>query len=294
VEVGLQGRLVLFDNAQAFLDAAGEMLYAQETVNNLILGVSERLVRDPNAYENPFFACFVNAEGEVLLAAVMTPPHNLILAGIDDFEMGITPLITHFKQESRGVPGVIGPVHMVEPFVRVWESIIGQATELSMNQRVYELRSVEMPPMLLGQFRCANPPDIPVITHWFQAFESEALRETHALEPQRVAKMVNEGQFFLWDRSGMPVSMAMYTRPIAHSITVSGVYTPPAKRRQGYATALVAHLSQHLLDEGYQFVNLFTDLANPTSNAIYQKIGYQLVCDFCVYTFMDQVEVNEG
>ena len=75
--------------------------------------------------------------------------------------------------------------------------------------------------------------------------------------------------------------------PIAHSITIGGVYTPPEHRRKGYATALVARLSQHLLGLGYQFVNLFTDLSNPTSNSIYCKIGYNPVCDFRMYAFGD-------
>lgn len=280
-------KLSVFKAAQPFLSAAGEMLYAHETVNNLMLGVSERLVRDPHAYEQPFFAVVVDATEEVQLAAVMTPPHNLILAGTEDFEMGIRPLITHFKQEPSNVPGVIGPVQIVEVFIREWDNIIGQPAELSMSQRVYELRSVEMPPMPEGQFRRAGSADIPIILGWYRAFEREALGEERGADPVRIEKLVDAGQFFIWEKGAVPCSMALHTRPIAHSITVSGVYTPPVQRRQGYATALVAHLSQHLLDEGYQFVNLFTDLANPTSNAIYQKIGYRPVCDFCVYKFTD-------
>ncbi len=79
--------------------------------------------------------------------------------------------------------------------------------------------------------------------------------------------------------------MAGKSRPTAHGISVGPVYTPPSLRGRGYATALVAELSQHLLDSGYQFTTLFTDLANPTSNSIYQKIGYQPVCDFTEYAF---------
>ena len=97
--------------------------------------------------------------------------------------------------------------------------------------------------------------------------------------------MITGGQVFVWEHHGEPVSMAIKTRPIAHSITVSGVYTPPEYRRQGYATALVARLSQHLLDSGYKFINLFTDLGNPTSNSIYRKIGYHPVCDFRMVSF---------
>jgi predicted GNAT family acetyltransferase len=57
------------------------------------------------------------------------------------------------------------------------------------------------------------------------------------------------------------------------------VYTPPHLRKQGYATSCVAALTQRMLDSGKRFCCLYTDLTNPTSNAIYQKIGYQPVCD---------------
>jgi hypothetical protein len=71
-------------------------------------------------------------------------------------------------------------------------------------------------------------------------------------------------------------------------VTVSAVYTPREQRQHGYASALVARLSQHLLDMGYEFVTLFTDLENPTSNAIYQKIGYHPVIDFRSYKFIEK------
>jgi predicted GNAT family acetyltransferase len=82
---------------------------------------------------------------------------------------------------------------------------------------------------------------------------------------------------------GEPVSMAIRSRPTRHGISVSGVYTPPEQRRHGYATACVAALSQKLLDQGYQFCSLFTDLANPTSNSIYMQVGYRPVADFDKY-----------
>ncbi|MFO7545350.1 MAG: GNAT family N-acetyltransferase, partial [Trueperaceae bacterium] len=56
-------------------------------------------------------------------------------------------------------------------------------------------------------------------------------------------------------------------------------------RRRGYATALVAAVTQAMLDEGRRFCSLFTDLANPTSNAIYQRIGYRPVSDVAVIDF---------
>jgi predicted GNAT family acetyltransferase len=278
--------LSIYQDAQGFLAAAGTTLYGRETVNNLILGVSERLYNDPRAYENPFFAAVSNADGEVLLAALMTPPHNLILAGEAGAEAGYALLAAHLQ--NHPIPGVIAPAEIAEGFGQAWGRQTGDAVEIGMRQRVYELRTVQMPTRPPGAFRLAIPADIPIIAKWFQAFEVEALRETHHLDLGHAQRLVTAGNAFVWEREGKLVSMAIKTRPIAHSITVSGVYTPLTQRCQGYASALVAHLSQRLLDEGYQFVNLFTDLDNPTSNKIYQAIGYQPVCDFCVVSFTSE------
>jgi len=90
---------------------------------------------------------------------------------------------------------------------------------------------------------------------------------------------------YLWETSSGPVALAGYSGPTPHGVRVGPVYTPPEARGHGYASALVAALSQLLLDEGRQFVFLFTDLANPTSNHIYQQIGYEAVSDITEYTF---------
>jgi hypothetical protein len=43
-------------------------------------------------------------------------------------------------------------------------------------------------------------------------------------------------------------------------------------------------LSRQLLGEGNRFCCLYTDLDNPTSNAIYARIGYRPVSDASMYT----------
>jgi hypothetical protein len=90
---------------------------------------------------------------------------------------------------------------------------------------------------------------------------------------------------YVWVNGGKPVSMVCHTGPTPHGIRVSFVYTPPEQRRKGYASACTAALSRRLLDAGYQFCFLFTDLGNPTSNHIYQDIGYRPVCDVDEYRF---------
>ena len=85
--------------------------------------------------------------------------------------------------------------------------------------------------------------------------------------------------------SGRVVSVSGWGGPTPNGIRVGPVYTPPELRGRGYATALVAELSQTLLDGGRSFVFLYTDLANPTSNAIYERIGYVRVAESAMIEF---------
>ena len=68
-----------------------------------------------------------------------------------------------------------------------------------------------------------------------------------------------------------------------NGIRVSFVYTPEAMRGRGYATACVAALTQMLIDRGNRYCVLYADLANAASNAIYQRIGYEPLCDAAEY-----------
>ena len=88
----------------------------------------------------------------------------------------------------------------------------------------------------------------------------------------------------LWE-DGDVVSLAGTGGRTPNGIRIGPVYTPPDARRRGYASALVAAISQEALDAGCRFCFLFTDLANPTANHIYQAIGYAPVRDVEAYAF---------
>ena len=274
-----------FDNAQDFLDRAGLLLYEQEATNGLMLGICERLVKNPTAYKDPFFSVVEDESGDVQLVATMTPPHNMVLADGADSLAAVPVLVEGLLEKEIQIPGITGPVHLTDAFAASWQSATGQESEVTMRQRVYELQEVRMPPLPSGHHRVAKPEDIPTIMVWYEAFVSESMHMKSNLTREQTERWVENGKLMVWERDGVPVSIAMKTRPIAHSISVSFVYTPPELRRQGFATALVARLSQHLLDLGYSYVTLFTDLDFPTSNAIYQKIGYRPVTDFRMVSF---------
>ena len=97
---------------------------------------------------------------------------------------------------------------------------------------------------------------------------------------------IGNGEVYLWVLpDGSIVSLLATTRPVSRVISIASVYTPPERRGHGYASRSVAALSQHLLDSGWQRCSLFTDLSNPTSNTIYQQVGYRPVHDFHEYDF---------
>ena len=82
---------------------------------------------------------------------------------------------------------------------------------------------------------------------------------------------------WLWEHEHEVVSLAGYRSTSPNGARVGPVYTPPERRGRGYASALVAALSQQQLDEGRAYCVLYTDLGNATSNSIYQNVGYEFI-----------------
>ena len=276
-------------NIQSFFDIACNVLYTQPSQNSLILGICERLIDDPKAYENPFFAVVQDESAQLQLAALMTPPHHLVLAGADAKIDAILALVRGLVDHQIQIPGAIGPTPLIDRFIACYTKETGFSSTVGMNQGVYELKSVQKIPLLQGQCRKANPQDTALIATWYRSFEEEALKKESEIKQRYIENLIDAETIYLWETTAGPVSMAMKTRPITNAITISGVYTPPRHRRKGYATACVAKLCQILLDSGYTTINLFTDLANPTANDIYQQIGFKFVCKFRMISVADNL-----
>ncbi len=164
---------------------------------------------------------------------------------------------------------------------------MGVKLEIGMKERIYKLSEVN--PDTLGdhEFIVAKRKHQALVRKWGYEFITEAMPETplNQIESSlnRAVAHIKEGKIFLLLDNGKPVSMARSV-PTAFCGRVNYVYTPPEQRCKGYATECVAKLSEKLLEE-YEYCVLFTDLANPTSNSIYQKIGYEPVMDVDLYKF---------
>lgn len=275
-------RLTAYLNAADFLRDVRAYLEEQEVVNGLPLGLAIRLVKEPLAYGSPPYFAAVAENGQPVLTALMTPPHNLILysdrKAVETEALGL--LARDLLAHGWPVAGVNGPAPLPQAFADVWTAQFGARSIPGMSQRVYQLREVIPTRPAPGHLRLAAAEDATLVVAWFDAFQQESIPDAPRVDSaQMVVKRIAEETIFLWDDHG-PVSMAGKTRPTQHGISVGPVYTPPALRRRGYATSCVAELSQKLLDSGFECVTLFTNLANPTSNAIYRQIGYCPVCDF--------------
>ena len=258
-------------DASAFLNTAGLMLSAAEAQNNLILGLANRLKADPE-YEGPSYFSVIHDGGEVVAAAMRTsPPRRLLLTQIP--ASALERLLDDVVELK--LAGVVGPAETARAFASLWSQRTGIASSVRTNLRIYQLDKVEPIPQPPGSFRLATERDLDTLVRFEEAF-SEEIGEPGT--PSTETRIANRS-LFVWE-DGEPVSCANAAGATPSGMRVSLVYTPPAHRGKGYATACVAALSKHLLDSGRRFCFLFTDLANSTSNSIYQRIGYRPVCDF--------------
>ena len=270
------------NDAGAFLNRAEEWLLQAEAEHNLILGLAHQLTVSTEAYEPPIYLATVEADGAVVGCAFRTPPYKLGLTRMP--EAALPALVQDLASIYDWIPAALGPEHETATFAALWSEAKGIRAHPGMRQRIYQLDTVtppvRMPP---GQARLAQPTDVDLLARWLGGFREDTSLpgpDTRIQAELLLAKQC----VFLWE-DGAPASMAGWTGRTRHGARVGYVYTPPEQRGNGYASALTAALSQHLLGEGLLFCFLYTDLANSTSNNIYQRIGYYPVCDVMDYDF---------
>lgn len=277
-------QLTVHADIDAFLAAAEGELTRDEVTNGLMLGVALRLKQDPTRFEHAPFLATVHAGDALVAAGTMTPPYGLLVyAAVDEPHPALRRIAEALVAAQWPLPTVNGVAAVSHAFAEEWHALTGGVVTPLMALRVFELRRVTPPKWPPGHLRLATDADVDLVKAWYDAFHAEAVPKEAAPRLPHVARAVTEGSVYLWETEGRPVSLAAKGRRTSHGTSIGPVYTPPAWRRRGYASACVAALSQLILDEGKQFCTLFTDLANPTSNHIYQQIGYRPVCDFAEY-----------
>jgi len=282
--------VVKLDDAATFLAEAEPLLLADEARHNLILGIAGTIRDSPDHYPARSL-WLVRDEDEVAAAALRTSPYNLILAGPRS-EEALAALAGGIAED---LPGVVGAEPEALGFADLWSRQACVRARTNMRQGIYAVEQIRPPAGVPGSARVATVDDRQLALRWWIAFGDEVLQEGGPGRDRAEATLDHRlssptGGILVWEDVGEPVSIAGWGGPTPNGIRIGPVYTPPELRGHGYATALTAELSQRLLDGGLfaggrRFCFLYTDLANPTSNAIYERIGYRRVAESAEIVF---------
>jgi predicted GNAT family acetyltransferase len=277
-------------DAGEFVSEAGPFLRTQPARHTLELTIIDTLrTRGPVAFgpDPPLFGWWRppdDPDGPVAAAFLHTPPYPLVLSSAPD--RAAAALADTLATAGRELPGVDAGEAAAGRFAARWCQRTGATTSVHMRTRLYRLDGlVPLQPAPGGHARVVAATDRDLLVTWFGAFLREAgmiIQE----DPERLFDdRAGRGTLMIWEDGGQPVSMAGATQQVAGMCRVGPVYTPPALRGRGYAGAVTAAVSQAALEAGAAEVLLFTDLANPASNGLYQRLGYRPVEDRAVLSF---------
>jgi ribosomal protein S18 acetylase RimI-like enzyme len=263
----------VFDDNLEFLKTYEDYLNQDEIKNNLIIGIAQNQMKE--GYH------FVSSRIEERILIGVLAGKNLILAS-NTLEMDVyNEMVEHMA--NIDYPGIIGEKEASLTYQRAYKNFHGKDMIVEMNQRIYFCKKVLTDTKVEGTFRLATIDDYEILKYWANEFVSEVEGYSVTFEESNktLDRLLASKGLYVLENDGHLLSMAARSRPWKHTETISYVFTPKSLRRKGYATKVVEILTNIILKDKDQ-VTLYTDLANPTSNSIYQKIGFVPYCDSIV------------
>jgi GNAT superfamily N-acetyltransferase len=276
----------LTDDPEPYAEQVLPLLSRRPDSNTVALTVLDGLLSGSRWGEGDIVLGWYAVDGEVTGAVSMTPPYGILLAELP--ESSEYELVELLRSRGVQVPDANGTVADVERFTECWTAGTSLGTKVIMRQLLYSLRDFTPPaPLPAGSARLAEPADLAQLMDWMTAFQQEA--EGRAVPPvaANYRRRIEGGLVWFWcDESGRPVACAARNATIAGMSRVGPVFTPKADRRHGYGEAVTAACTQDALDQGAELMVLFTDLQNPTSNAIYQRLGYRPIDERVIQRFV--------
>jgi predicted GNAT family acetyltransferase len=270
--------LVRHSEPSSFSQATFAYLHQDEVIHNVLIGVTSRFAALGRHMD--YQVHVENAQGEVVAAAMKTAENTgAVISNIAD-EAALPLLVEDFAKVFETLPTVLGRPEEASRFAELWKQAKGQGYHTKMEEGIYRLDTLIPPSNVQGECRLAEKDDFDLLVRWILAFDKDArLNEINADRAAEMAESKSTGEELtrmrLWLYEGKPVSMAAAGRKTANGMSVGPVYTPQEFRGKGYGSAVTAAVSQAILNSGKQCCFLYTDMSNPTSNKIYQAIGYR-------------------
>jgi predicted GNAT family acetyltransferase len=283
-------KLTLTRDAEEFA-ARTRDLFQSRIECNLIATVCAGVLAGRYPQSAPLFAYGVEND-EVRVAALRTPPWDMLVTALD--QRAARELVERWLQADSELPGVGGPLGAARAVADAWAEHTGGTTRCRARELAYVLERVNDPPRPApGELRVARADERALLIDWMRAFARES-----AAFPEERADALVEGRasdqaLWVWDRSG-PVSTLATAPPIAGTVRIGPVYTPPEHRRRGYAGTAVATASRQALERGARRCVLYADVTNPTSNKIYMEIGYRRFGEHEEYEFVGRDQLPRG
>jgi predicted GNAT family acetyltransferase len=257
-----------------FLEHAESFLLSNEAVHSLVLGLATDRTGRSGAVQHYTVA----DDGTTVLAAI--DPRGIKLIVTDGPSAAARTLAELMASTAAPLPAVHSTAAVAEAFASRYAELRGGSAELAQHMRLHGARDVAELPMPTGRLRATASGDVDRVGQWLAEFERMLGERGPSDARGTFARLHGQGRLFVWEDGGEPRSMAAWTRPTATTVSVSFVFTPREFRGLGYATACVAALTRERLANGSRECLLFTDVANPISNAIYARIGYRARADF--------------
>lgn len=269
-----------------------ELLRAADPFRTNIIGsVTSSVAKGTRTYEKYFWWVISDESGEVVGAAMRTAPHGMVLSPMPLQAAG--ELGRAVSMHDLEIPEVAGPASVIEKFLTAYRatgtSQSRRGIEESGYELLYTLENLTVP-LVRGSIENAKRDEFKKIYAWLIDFGNEA----GILMPnptESIEDGFNRDSWRFWRVDGEIVSFAghapLVETPNGTVGRIGPVYTPPKHRRRGYAGILTALLSQQLIDQGAR-VMLYTDAKNPTSNGVYQRIGFELIDENKRFKFVEQ------
>jgi ribosomal protein S18 acetylase RimI-like enzyme len=276
------------DQVDDYAEHASGLLNERPVENTIALTMIETLRAGRRWSSEPMLFGWYDAgpgEAQPSGAISITPPYELLLSVVPDGT--VDELVAALRGRGVRLPGVNADDAPADRFAAAWTAGTALHAEMRMHTRLYALRALEaVTPAPPGRPRRAVEADGERATAWFAAFQTEA--GAHEVDAGSVVRYrIANGLMWVWELDdGEVVSLAGRNAAAAGVSRVGPVYTPPEHRRRGYGAAVTAACTADALAGDAEHVVLFTDLANPTSNSIYRRIGYRPVCDRKVIHFI--------
>jgi predicted GNAT family acetyltransferase len=282
-----------YEDVDVFYDVAYPFLLTREAENNLLLSILNSLKENLQDIGKDMPLLFsLTHHDDVKLIALRTPPHDLLISYTDNLDT-IDVLVEEITKRNEKLPGVLSFKEAADKFAELWCEQNSLKPNLLRKERIYKLEEVSKDTIGTKKFSVASKTHQITVLKWAGEMLKEALVDATEEDIEQTVNQLkeefeeNKSKMFLLFDNNEPVSMVRKSGKTPNGNFVNFVYTPPSLRRKGYATECVAKLSKQLIEEGNKYCFLFTDLSNPTSNSIYQKIGYRPVIDENHYKFLN-------